>query len=155
MSSFYKGLWPRLSETYTPPRNFSDRCDKDESQSGIGLVDCPSICIKMWEETIIGGYPVLGFIRGCYDTMLLRGFNQTLARWYRWLQRDSCHYYPRKDVLQLPFNMPGHVYLCTCYSDGCNGSPKLSAAPASRPPSPLLLLALLALAAARLRPPST
>jgi hypothetical protein len=91
------------------------------------------------------GYYVPGFIRGCYDNMLQpRGFNQTIVKWYRWLQRDSCHSYSRKAVLQvrhshthilstcilqLPNTMPdGEISLCTCYSDGCNGSPKLSGA---------------------------
>ncbi|KHJ41965.1 hypothetical protein D918_08017, partial [Trichuris suis] len=83
--------------------------------------------------------PFRGFIRGCYDSMLVQGFNQTIVRWYRWLHRDSCHFYNKQEVLQLPFkdresrdrhdNSPNQMlHICTCYSHGCNGAYSLSAA---------------------------
>ncbi|VDP44446.1 unnamed protein product [Soboliphyme baturini] len=78
--------------------------------------------------------PFRGFIRGCYDSMLVHGFNKTIVHWYQWLERESCHFYNKQDVLQLPYRStnhvnrnPNHLYLCTCYSDGCNGQSQHSA----------------------------
>ena len=48
----------------------------------------------------LSGYYVPGFVRGCFDDMLVRGFNRTIVKWYRWLQRDSCNAYSRKAVLK-------------------------------------------------------
>ena len=121
MSPFYESNWKYLQTTYKRPANFSDRCDwgSDHAigQAGIALVKCNSICIKMYETAVVGGrpirktiansnsstsgFPIPGFIRGCFDEMLVRGFNQTLVKWYRWLQRDSCHAYSKKAVLQV------------------------------------------------------
>ncbi len=55
MSKFYEGMWDKLQLTYKKPKNFTDSCDKDESKKHIGVVECPSICIKMWEEVSISG----------------------------------------------------------------------------------------------------
>uniref|UniRef100_A0A5S6Q045 Protein quiver n=1 Tax=Trichuris muris TaxID=70415 RepID=A0A5S6Q045_TRIMR len=132
MSTFYEGAWIFLSRAFTRPLNFTSECDFPTAESRIGMVDCSSVCIKMWEDTTLLGMPFRGFIRGCYDSMLVQGFNQTIVRWYRWLHRDSCHFYNKQEVLQLPFrdrenrdrhdNSPNQMlHICTCYSHGCNG----------------------------------
>ncbi|KAL1243759.1 General transcription factor IIH subunit [Trichinella spiralis] len=149
MSTFYESAWAFLSQAFNRPLNFTNECDFPTTQSRVGMVDCSSVCIKMWEDTTLLGIPFRGFIRGCYDSMLVQGFNQTIVRWYRWLHRDSCHFYNKQEVLQLPFRAtqqngdrpdrpPDHLYICTCYSEGCNGSGRLSAADSHFNP-PLLL----------------
>lgn len=60
--------------------------------------------------------------------MLVHGFNESAVYAYRWLKRDLCRWYDRKQVLKLPVKTEGEIYLCACYGDGCNGSPRLSAA---------------------------
>ena len=76
----------------------------------------------------VAGYEAHGYIRGCFDTMLVHGFNESAVYAYRWLKRDLCRWYDRKQVLKLPVKTEGEIYLCACYGDGCNGSPKLSGA---------------------------
>jgi len=93
--------------------------------------------------------PYTGYIRGCYDNMLVGFFNQTIVRWYKWIQRDSCHFYNKYDILQLPrpvmtspqYNsyqndrygssnsqqqmqksVKNQYFICTCFSNGCNGA---------------------------------
>lgn len=79
------------------------------------------------------GVTVTGYIRGCFDRMLIKGFNQTIVRLNRWLQRDSCQYYNKQEVLQSSLHhhtssKSNMIYICTCYSDGCNGSHGLNGA---------------------------
>lgn len=92
---------------------------------------------KSNDPPFFAGIPFRGYIRGCYDTMLLHGFNQTLVRWFRWLQRDSCMDYNKYHILQLPpasarsqptAAKPSTLHICTCYADTCNGSPRFSGA---------------------------
>uniref|UniRef100_A0A915IVC1 Uncharacterized protein n=1 Tax=Romanomermis culicivorax TaxID=13658 RepID=A0A915IVC1_ROMCU len=137
------------------------------------------------QEVVDYGMSFTGHIRGCYDKMLIHGFNQTIVRWYKWIHRDSCHYYNKQDVLQLHnkkrdqihrhknlamqsrssaslssltsndvnrnFFLKSHhhsqtsitddddpasngknavnqILICTCFSDGCNGSLSLNRA---------------------------
>ena len=42
--------------------------------------------------------------------------------------------YKKERESQLPSHVPdGEITICTCYADGCNGSPKLSGSSGSRP----------------------
>jgi len=93
--------------------------------------------------------PYTGYIRGCYDNMLVGSFNQTIVRWYKWIQRDSCHFYNKYEILQLTrplvtssqYNSyqndrygysnnqqqlqksaQNQYFICTCFSNGCNGA---------------------------------
>ncbi len=57
MSKFYESVWPHLSRVYRKPRNFTDVCNNsdDIDPRYMAPVDCPSICIKMWEESSVAG----------------------------------------------------------------------------------------------------
>jgi hypothetical protein len=57
MSKFYEAVWPALSAIYKRPRNFTDKCDDVTGAHGYGLslVDCPTICVRMWEDSNVAG----------------------------------------------------------------------------------------------------
>ncbi|VDP34123.1 unnamed protein product [Soboliphyme baturini] len=55
MSPYYESAWTVLSQAFSRPINFSYQCDQPYDQKGIGMVDCPSICIKMWEDNNLLG----------------------------------------------------------------------------------------------------
>ena len=77
------------------------------------------------------GVKIRGHIRGCLDDILHNGFNQTIVAWYRWLHRDSCHKYRKRDLFMLPHDQSDDslIHVCTCYADHCNtaGSPSIGA----------------------------
>ncbi|CAJ0939473.1 unnamed protein product, partial [Mesorhabditis belari] len=60
----------------------------------------------MVEEPNIAGVRVRGFIRGCMNDVLIGGFNQTVVGWYRWMHRDSCRPYRKKELR----NAAGAIY---------------------------------------------
>jgi len=124
MSKFYEAVWPLLSSVYKRPKNFTDLCNDniEHSTKSIPLVDCPTICVKMSEESNVAGIRILGHIRGCLDDVLHSGFNQTIVTWYRWMHRDSCRPYKKRELMKLPQSDDSFVNVCTCYADYCNGS---------------------------------
>jgi hypothetical protein len=67
---------------------------------------------------------IRGHIRGCFDDILQRSFNKTIVQWYRWMHRDSCRQYKKRELLQLsPHESDdGVINVCTCYADHCNGA---------------------------------
>ncbi|MFH4980829.1 hypothetical protein AB6A40_007538 [Gnathostoma spinigerum] len=125
MSKFYEAVWPVLSSVYKRPRNFSDRCDDEHIDPNyVPISHCPTICIRMWEEPTVAGVKIRGHIRGCLDEILHNGFNQTIVSWYRWMHRDSCRQYRKRELFKLPVEKSDDslINVCTCYADYCNGS---------------------------------
>jgi len=126
MSKFYEAVWPALSTIYKRPKNFTDKCDDVTGGDGYGLslVDCPTICVRMWEDSNVAGVRIRGHIRGCLDDVVHSGFNRTVMAWYRWMHRDSCRSYRKRELLQLSAQISddSFVNVCTCYSDFCNSA---------------------------------
>jgi hypothetical protein len=123
MSKFYEAVWPALAHVYKRPRNFTDRCnDLAFDPQSIPTTHCSTICVQMWEEPIVAGVKIRGHIRGCLDDILHNGFNQSIVAWYRWLHRDSCHRYRKRDLFMLPHEQSDDslIHVCTCYADHCN-----------------------------------
>uniref|UniRef100_A0AC35TT75 Caenorhabditis elegans ly-6-related family-containing protein n=1 Tax=Rhabditophanes sp. KR3021 TaxID=114890 RepID=A0AC35TT75_9BILA len=123
MSSFYGAVWPAISHVYRRPKNFTNKCnDKDISNSNVPTTSCSTICLQMSEDTNVGGVKIKGHIRGCLDDILINGFNQTIVRNFRWLHRDSCLKYRKRELLKLqPDESDDSVInVCSCYSDHCN-----------------------------------
>uniref|UniRef100_A0A914PWY5 Uncharacterized protein n=1 Tax=Panagrolaimus davidi TaxID=227884 RepID=A0A914PWY5_9BILA len=123
MSKFYEAVWPALAHVYKRPRNFTDRCnDATFDSQSIPTTHCSTICVHMWEEPIVAGVKIRGHIRGCLDDILHSGFNQTIVAWYRWLHRDSCNKYRKRDLFMLPHDQSDDslIHVCTCYADHCN-----------------------------------
>ncbi|KAK0413954.1 hypothetical protein QR680_007076 [Steinernema hermaphroditum] len=144
MSRFYEAVWPALSHVYKRPRNFTDYCNDDVvDPRHVPVVDCPTICIRMWEEPTVAGVRIRGHIRGCLDDLLHNGFNQTIVTWYRWMHRDSCRQYRKRELFMLNADESddSYVNVCTCYADHCNSAGSSSGATVS-----LATLALVALA---------
>ncbi|VDO29552.1 unnamed protein product [Onchocerca flexuosa] len=129
MSRLYEAVWPALSSIYKKPKNFTDLCnDNDLDPQYVPFTYCPTICIRMWEEPTVAdeqlvGVRIRGHIRGCLDELLYNGFNQTIVTWYRWMHRDSCRQYRKRELFKLPTELSDDSYItvCTCYADYCNG----------------------------------
>ncbi|KAE9556692.1 hypothetical protein FO519_000098 [Halicephalobus sp. NKZ332] len=126
MSKFYEAVWPALSHVYKRPRNFTDRCNEETfDPKSVPVTHCSTICVQMWEEPTVAGVRIKGHIRGCLDDILHNGFNQSIVAWYRWLHRDSCHQYRKRDLFKLPHDQSDDslIHVCTCYADHCNPAP--------------------------------
>uniref|UniRef100_A0A0R3RWL5 Homolog of Odr-2 (Two) n=1 Tax=Elaeophora elaphi TaxID=1147741 RepID=A0A0R3RWL5_9BILA len=124
MSRLYEAVWPALSSIYKKPKNFTDLCNGNTLDPKlVPFTFCPTICIRMWEEPIVAGVRIRGHIRGCLDDLLYNGFNQTIVTWYRWMHRDSCRQYRKRELFKLPTELSDDSYItvCTCYADYCNG----------------------------------
>ncbi|EFP05938.1 CRE-HOT-1 protein [Caenorhabditis remanei] len=131
MSKLYEAVWPSLSHIYKKPRNFTDDCDDERIAEGrVPIVHCPTICVSLFEQPNIAGVRIKGYIRGCMSDVLISGFNQTIVTWYRWMHRDSCRPYRKKELFKLGGDSPDDstIDVCTCYADHCNGN---SASPTS------------------------
>ncbi|CAI4222717.1 unnamed protein product [Auanema sp. JU1783] len=125
MSKLYEAVWPALSHIYKKPKNFTDDCDDEHLMEGrVAVVHCSTICVSMYEQPNIAGVRIRGHIRGCMSEVLLNGFNTTIVNWYRWMHRDSCRPYRKKDLFKLTdqTNDDSTIDVCTCYSDYCNGN---------------------------------
>lgn len=124
MSRLYEAVWPALSSIYKKPKNFTDLCNENNlDPQAVPFTYCPTICIRMWEEPAVAGVRIRGHIRGCLDELLYNGFNQTIVTWYRWMHRDSCRQYRKRELFKLPTELSDDSYIsvCTCYDDYCNG----------------------------------
>uniref|UniRef100_A0A1I7XIH2 Activin_recp domain-containing protein n=1 Tax=Heterorhabditis bacteriophora TaxID=37862 RepID=A0A1I7XIH2_HETBA len=78
----------------------------------------------VYDEGITSGVRIRGYIRGCMNDVLINGFNQTIVNWYRWMHRDSCRPYRKKELFKLGGDMSDDstIDVCTCYADYCNGN---------------------------------
>ncbi|CAB3398356.1 unnamed protein product [Caenorhabditis bovis] len=125
MSKLYEAVWPSLSDIYKRPRNFTDDCNDDRIAEGrVPIVHCPTICVSLFEQPNIAGVRIKGFIRGCMSDVLINGFNQTIVTWYRWMHRDSCRAYRKRELFKLADDTmdDATIDVCTCYADHCNGN---------------------------------
>ncbi|WKY12623.1 hypothetical protein Q1695_003875 [Nippostrongylus brasiliensis] len=141
MSRLYEAVWPSLSHIYRRPRNFTDDCNDGRLAAGrVPIVHCDTICVSMYEAPNIAGVRIGGYIRGCMKDVLIKGFNETIVSWYRWMQRDSCRPYRKKELFKLGGEQVDEstIDVCTCYADYCNGNSSASLA--------ISLLILLAIA---------
>uniref|UniRef100_A0A915KYJ2 Uncharacterized protein n=1 Tax=Romanomermis culicivorax TaxID=13658 RepID=A0A915KYJ2_ROMCU len=105
MSMIYQPLLKvsrELSATFYEPETYDDECSADRGVNGLRTVECSTVCVSMKEEVELLGTTYVGHIRGCFDHMLVNGFNDSIVKWYRWLHRDSCNFYNKRDILQLP-----------------------------------------------------
>ncbi|CAL2045997.1 unnamed protein product [Caenorhabditis brenneri] len=134
MSKLYEAVWPSLSHIYKKPRNFTDDCDDERISEGrVPIVHCPTICVSLFEQPNIAGVRIKGYIRGCMSDVLISGFNQTIVTWYRWMHRDSCRPYRKKELFKLGGESTDDstIDVCTCYADHCNGNSASSSFPVS------------------------
>ncbi|VDO83282.1 unnamed protein product [Heligmosomoides polygyrus] len=125
MSRLYEVVWPSLSHIYKRPKNFTDDCNDEHLAAGrVPVVHCDTICVSMYEAPNIAGVRIGGYIRGCMKDVLIKGFNETIVNWYRWMQRDSCRPYRKKELFKLGGEMVDEstIDVCTCYADFCNGN---------------------------------
>ncbi|CAD6196083.1 unnamed protein product [Caenorhabditis auriculariae] len=102
-----------------------DDCDDEHIAEGkVPVVHCPTICVSLFEQPNIAGVRIKGHIRGCMNDVLINGFNQTIVTWYRWMHRDSCRPYRKKELFKLggALTDDSTIDVCTCYADHCNGN---------------------------------
>ncbi|KJH53616.1 hypothetical protein DICVIV_00044 [Dictyocaulus viviparus] len=125
MSRLYEVVWPSLSYIYRMPKNFTDDCNDERIANGhVPVVHCDTICVSMYEAPNIAGVRIGGHIRGCMKDVLIKGFNETIVNWYRWMHRDSCRPYRKKELFKLEGELVDEstIDVCTCYADYCNGN---------------------------------
>nr|CDQ06785.1 Bm8665 [Brugia malayi] len=112
-----KQFGPALSSIYKKPKNFTDLCNENNlDPQAVPFTYCPTICIRMWEEPAVAdeqlvGVRIRGHIRGCLDELLYNGFNQTIVTWYRWMHRDSCRQYRKRELFKLPTELSDDSYI--------------------------------------------
>ncbi|PAV84915.1 hypothetical protein WR25_21774 [Diploscapter pachys] len=124
MSTLYEAVWPAISKIFKKPRNFTDDCAEAHisGSRSAPIVHCPTICVSLYETPNIGGFRIQGHIRGCMSDILINGFNQSIVSWYRWMHRDSCRTYRKRELFKLSgIEDDSTIEVCTCYSDFCNG----------------------------------
>uniref|UniRef100_A0A1I7XLV9 Caenorhabditis elegans ly-6-related family-containing protein n=1 Tax=Heterorhabditis bacteriophora TaxID=37862 RepID=A0A1I7XLV9_HETBA len=137
MSLSYQTSWKYLQAIYVYPKVFTDRCRDPGSETGVPTVICNSACVSLQEWDIEAGV-FIGYkhIRGCIDSVLRHGFNQTALRTHRFHQnippylpsssQNYCRTLSRAHLFKPARSSDapaiGDVQLCSCYGDRCNGS---------------------------------
>ncbi|VDD96034.1 unnamed protein product [Enterobius vermicularis] len=125
MSPIYEAAWSELQHVYYAPRNFTKLCDSEHIGAySVRSVACQTVCIRMTEILVIGGLRFKSNIRGCMDDILRGGFNKTIINRHRWYLRDSCNFYQKRVLFQLPIEKSddSSISLCVCYGNYCNGA---------------------------------
>ncbi|KAK6022571.1 hypothetical protein OSTOST_11719 [Ostertagia ostertagi] len=107
MSRLYEAVWPSLSHIYKRPRNFTDDCNDDRLAEGrVPAVHC------------------CRYVCRCNEAPHMQGSTRPFVSWYRWMQRDSCRPYRKKELFKLGGDQVDEstIDVCTCYADYCNGN---------------------------------
>ena len=65
-------IWRRLRNVFSRPMNFTDSCNRGQDQTGVGLIDCPSICLEFYEDIDIAGKKGMVFFFGVIFEPILK-----------------------------------------------------------------------------------
>uniref|UniRef100_A0A0N5AVP4 Caenorhabditis elegans ly-6-related family-containing protein n=1 Tax=Syphacia muris TaxID=451379 RepID=A0A0N5AVP4_9BILA len=126
MSLSYRDKWEHLKGIYNEPKIFTNRCNERKLTDQIPLVSCGSICVTLLEPDFEAGVLIdYKYIRGCADTLLVNGFNESALQTHRFQDNDQCRSLPRAQLYKTgrvqERAVYGDVTLCSCFGSRCNG----------------------------------
>ncbi|VDD87284.1 unnamed protein product [Enterobius vermicularis] len=138
MSLSYRDKWEHLKSIYNEPKTFTNRCNERKLTDQIPLVTCGSICVTLLEPDFEAGVLIdYKYIRGCVDTLLVNGFNESALHTHRFQESDQCRSLPRTQLYKVgrvqDRAVYGDVTLCSCFGTRCNGVSSAAARPCLSP----------------------
>jgi len=123
MSKSYESYWSILQQFYWPQKNVTNVCNEGQfDRYRIATVPCKTICIMLKEPLIYGGITVgQQYIRGCYDKILMNGFNESAIETHRFRNNDMCRTLDRPRLMKFG-DAHTQVTICSCWQSRCNGA---------------------------------
>lgn len=125
MSRYCRVTWQfaGYSRIYVEPRAFTDACRNPLGRGAevpFAYCDDGSNCITMVEDLKIGT-GAKGFIRGCYSSLFLTGFNRTGSA-AALASHTFCHTFNLTQLLNKGQPLESSMSVCSCRGSLCNGA---------------------------------
>uniref|UniRef100_A0AC34RJF5 Protein sleepless n=1 Tax=Panagrolaimus sp. JU765 TaxID=591449 RepID=A0AC34RJF5_9BILA len=131
MSRYYGMAWQfaGYSRIYQEPRAFTDNCpDPSKRSAEVPYVYCDdhSNCVTLVEDLQIG-VGARGYIRGCWSSIFVWGFNKTGAVGAL-RNQQFCRNFNLTQMLAGGNAYESKIHACSCAGNLCNGLPLLNSA---------------------------
>ncbi|CAJ0958109.1 unnamed protein product, partial [Mesorhabditis belari] len=126
MSRYYGATWhfAGYSKIYLEPLTFTDDCGEPLARGAdvpVQHCDETSNCITMVEDLKIG-VGAKAFIRGCYNSIFVFGFNRTGIAG-KMASKQGCFNANLSQVINGGRPFDSQIKICSCAGELCNGEP--------------------------------